>query len=1302
MDLLKQEYVLVQAWKKTAAYIRRHNWFGDTLELDLTAVDLEDFLSELASALENPAAWKSTPLRLVLAPKSQDWWVRESCEALEVDNAIDETQAGEEQAAPHWRPRPKHPCGRDEWEGEARACCCPRCKGSREEDPCSESKDVSDKLRPLAHVALRDQVLATALMLCLANRVETRQGDPRPQRKGGRSLDKAHDRAIPFMSYGNRLFCDLESGELRHRWGSTKLYRSFYQDYRTFLGQPWKRAEEAVHEATGRRAFIVQTDISRFYDQVTPEALHKAIERLQRPCDDPEFFELARQVLCWEWNESDRDEVARYAAEGKTRQLDRIALPQGLVSAGFWANVALLGFDEALARAQPCIGHDFKAVHACRYVDDIRVVLSTTEENLQTASQEEAEEQAKASTTEWVQKFLEEQASELKLNTAKTEATEAGKAQPGRVLQSQRMNRIQSRVSGGFSASEGLELLEAIQGLLMIRSAFTRDSDKSQWRHAPKPDVPEDTRTRFGVYRWRKVVRDIRAMLPDDAADAARAERSRPGTSVLTRGELDEMTRSFALVLVEKWVNDPSNVRTLLTALDLWPDPEILEDVLQLLRPWTGNDMGLPDAQRVAWYCLSEIFRAGATETGLFGDQEGRPDCFRLDDYRRVLIGEAWRIVRQQEPALPWYLRQQALLLLFASESYSSRLDAVCRKSDPSHYRRMAAVLAANGDAADPGEFARHAVVLHRCFQKRIPAARWTRQRMEALARRDPAFAADLLRQRGGLRDESWSELAKELLVEPKLLPLNSLARLVAEGKIVRDELTLLRLARLLIDGLKALNERAYAGPLPPWSVTLNNREQVARREAARFSWQSACLETPDEGENPDPWRPPGFCRAEDRWRYQLGYLLRFALARSPDFTTNVDRSMPQAATRYRSAVSSWAQRKYGGHNDQRAFGGDWLPISDWFERFLSALLWWPGRTKDDHCKAIDGGRQAASDWVQARLTSLEDGIGDATKTLFLPMAFSSSYMPKGLQQLRGCVLQTPFPREEDLDGDLDLSSDRSRARHRRHLTNALALVRQSLRLLERERPALESGSAAAPLLDLLVLPELSVHPTDVDRYLKPFAQAFKTMILAGVVYEKLPPETDKLVNTAVWVLPEYRDATGWNIRIRRQGKHHLAAPERGKRYRGRPIEGHRPCQWIIECPASAGPDAVEALRLSASVCYDATDLAIASELRERSDVYLIPALNKDVYTFDRLAVGLSYQMYQLVVVANNGRYGGSSAYWPIGKAHERRIMHLHGQNQPTLGFFEIPDVVAYRRSRFKNLPPRLKWKAPPAGFPKK
>ena len=77
LQLLREEYVLVQAWKKTASYIRYHNWFSDTLALDRAAVNLPAFLGELHKRLQSPESWQNDPLRIVPAPKSQRWRVRE-------------------------------------------------------------------------------------------------------------------------------------------------------------------------------------------------------------------------------------------------------------------------------------------------------------------------------------------------------------------------------------------------------------------------------------------------------------------------------------------------------------------------------------------------------------------------------------------------------------------------------------------------------------------------------------------------------------------------------------------------------------------------------------------------------------------------------------------------------------------------------------------------------------------------------------------------------------------------------------------------------------------------------------------------------------------------------------------------------------------------------------------------------------------------------------------------------------------------------------------------------------------------
>ena len=77
VELLREEYVLVQAWKKTASYIRYHNWFSDTLALDRAAVNLPAFIGELRERLQSSESWQNDPLRIVPAPKSQRWRVRE-------------------------------------------------------------------------------------------------------------------------------------------------------------------------------------------------------------------------------------------------------------------------------------------------------------------------------------------------------------------------------------------------------------------------------------------------------------------------------------------------------------------------------------------------------------------------------------------------------------------------------------------------------------------------------------------------------------------------------------------------------------------------------------------------------------------------------------------------------------------------------------------------------------------------------------------------------------------------------------------------------------------------------------------------------------------------------------------------------------------------------------------------------------------------------------------------------------------------------------------------------------------------
>jgi hypothetical protein len=232
--------------------------------------------------------------------------------------------------------------------------------------------------------------------------------------------------------------------------------------------------------------------------------------------------------------------------------------------------------------------------------------------------------------------------------------------------------------------------------------------------------------------------------------------------------------------------------------------------------------------------------------------------------------------------------------------------------------------------------------------------------------------------------------------------------------------------------------------------------------------------------------------------------------------------------------------------------------------------------------------------------------------------------------------------------------------------------------------------------LDWLILPELSVHPDDIRPILLPFARRHKCLVLAGLLYHPVQG-ANLLVNEALWLLPTRTPMRGTRFYSIYQGKQYIAPDERS--FYPTQITGYRPCQWLIEYDWSNG--IASPLNLTGSICYDATDLSLASDLRDRSDIYAIPALNKDVNTFDTMTQALHYHMYQMVILANNGTYGGSNAYAPYRKPYIRQIFHIHGQPQASICFLEIdnPEELINRGNGVRTVPQHDEriWKYPPA-----
>jgi len=322
---------------------------------------------------------------------------------------------------------------------------------------------------------------------------------------------------------------------------------------------------------------------------------------------------------------------------------------------------------------------------------------------------------------------------------------------------------------------------------------------------------------------------------------------------------------------------------------------------------------------------------------------------------------------------------------------------------------------------------------------------------------------------------------------------------------------------------------------------------------------------------------------------------------------------------------------------------------------------------------------------IASRLDELES-LARAEAPLMLPLRTARRSAARG-SLLRACVVQTVVPDDVDLVADPEFSLALNRRRHRNHLRSALAAVEKMLEL--RRTHLADDGR-----LDWLILPELSVHPDDVKSHLVPFARKHKAIVLAGLTYHRRAPG-QPLVNSAIWIIPKWAGQHGWQTVTRLQGKAHLAPEEeQSLNAFSSLVAGFRPCQWLVGFDWQ-GQDGPEPLRLTAAVCYDATDLNLAAALTNLTDVFAVPALNKDVNTFDQMANALHYHMFQMVVVANNGKWGGSNAYAPFKDPYKRRIFHLHGQPQAAMAFLEIEDIPNFRARASTTA---TGFKSPPAG----
>lgn len=365
--------------------------------------------------------------------------------------------------------------------------------------------------------------------------------------------------------------------------------------------------------------------------------------------------------------------------------------------------------------------------------------------------------------------------------------------------------------------------------------------------------------------------------------------------------------------------------------------------------------------------------------------------------------------------------------------------------------------------------------------------------------------------------------------------------------------------------------------------------------------------------------------------------------------------------------------------------GAEPTPISPWLNELIMRLLQWPGlelqrdgipefgtvRHPADLLKLITE-RQQIQRGCYGKLSQLP--------AYLLPVDGSASM---DLRSFKVALVQTLMPKDADFSStDPLLWMPDYRARHRAHLASMCRLITQQL--VAGRFAAKRIDVDQARRLDLIVFPELAIHPDDM-WLLKRLSDSTGAVIFAGQTFVQ-HPYLKKPINRAFWLLRQTTKA-GRSIATVYQGKQNGIPWEISNG-----VVGHRPYQVVVQFSDKQGKSA----NLTGAICYDATDLKLSADMRDVSDGFVIAALNKDINTFDTMASALQFHMYQPVLLANTGQYGGSTAQAPFKEHHERHIAHVHGNNQAAVSLFEV-DLTTFKSAA--KVPASKEKKTAPAGF---